>query len=376
MIFSADLHAGLDTDNPPGEIIPIKCKDVRKRVMELIDICCKSEVPLIIAGDVYESENPKSYVHQLLFDILNYATSKNVEMYIIPGNHDCGTVWSALSVVIANAQHYPTIHVVMNKPYVFDYEGISICLFPHLPKRLYNSVITEYGTIKKYVKAITGKSSFDVFVTHAHVDNTISSSETELIESGTAMRFKKDEYPTFKLGIFGHNHKHQTIKIGDSTIVFPGSVIMNDFGERKDVKGYIELGPKLDWKFKEFKSSVTKYKQIKLDLLTQDVLKIKDVHLQTLKGYLLKIIVCTDDIAKVDEIEIRNIFNKYSYVVRFERVLYQPDRTSIDIEEEEDVVFVGLAYDKLLKQWLDKKDNIPDRIKEIALSVGKEVMNA
>jgi len=42
----------------------------------------------------------------------------------------------------------------------------------------------------------------------------------------------------FKLAFFGHIHKQQVVKDGDLTVVFPGSPVICDHGEREDPKGY------------------------------------------------------------------------------------------------------------------------------------------
>jgi len=378
MLIGADPHTGLNNDNPPNTLIPVKCVDIRTRLFELLNVAESRKLPLIIAGDIFDKENPPSWAHDLFNEFLDEAQRREVRLIIIPGNHDCGAVWSAL-MVARRLYDFPTstITIVMDNPYVFEYDKMSVCIFPHLPKRRHSEIIEKYGTIKEFVKDCTGKTSFDVLITHAHVDGAVSSSETELMESGTALHFVANDWPTFKIGVFGHVHKHQHLSVKRSTIIYPGSLIMCDYGERKDEKGFVTLkrkGKLVDWSFEKYTSSVTQYKQIKIDLLTKDEFKVSDKQLKTLSGYLIKIVVHTDDLAKVDEVEIRKLFNKYSYVVRFERVHYQAGKTSIE-SDTEDVIFSGVAYDKLLKSWIDKKEGISDRIKKLALKLGKEVLN-
>lgn len=381
MLISADLHIGLNSDNPPGMTgIPLKCVDTRTRMFELLDVAGAIGVPLIIAGDVFDKENPAAYAYDLFSEFLFKAQSREVPLYIIPGNHDCGAVWSALMVQhrLFNSAS-SKIYIILDAPKVIKYKKMAVCFVPHLPKKRYAAVLAEYGTMREYVFQMTGARSFDILITHAHVDGVVSSSETELMESGTAYNFVAADWPSFKLGVFGHVHRHQQISIKKTVkIVYPGSVIMNDYGERKDEKGYVsvECVDKLPvWTFTRFASKVTRYKQIKIDLLTKDVFKTTDAQLKKLRGYLLKIVVHTDNLAKVDEVNIRKIFNKYSYVVRFERVLYLADRAAIDTNAE-DVVFSGIAYDKLLQAWLEKKTTVAADTKRLALKLGKEVLNA
>jgi DNA repair exonuclease SbcCD nuclease subunit len=378
MLIGSDSHIGLNNDNPPNTVLPVKCVDIRTRLFELLDVAVSRKLPLIIAGDVFDKENPPSWAHDLFNEFLDAVVDKKVRLIIIPGNHDCGSVWAAL--VVARRlydRHESEITIVLDNPYVFEYDKMSICVFPHLPKRRHSEIIDKYGTIKEFIKDYTGKTSFDVLVTHAHVDGAVSSSETELMESGTALHFVADEWPSFKIGVFGHVHKHQHLSVKRSTIIYPGSLVMCDYGERKDEKGFITLkrkGKLIDWSFERFTSVVTQYKQIKIDLLTKDEFKVSDKQLKTLSGYLLKVIVHTDDLAKVDEVEIRKMFNKYSHVVRFERVHYQAGKTAIEAGTD-DVIFSGIAYDKLLKTWLDKKEGVSEATKKLALKIGKEVLN-
>lgn len=379
MLISADLHIGLNSDNPPGTVgLPLKCIDTRTRMFELLDVAVSKSVPLVIAGDIFDKENPTAYAHDLFSEFLDRVQLRGVPLYIIPGNHDCGATWSALMVSHRTHDCPPSeIKIIMDVPYVITYNGMTVCFIPHLPKKQYAAVIAEFGTVRNFVYARTGQKSFDVLITHAHVDGAVSASETELMESGTAYNFVDVDWPAFKLGVFGHVHRHQQISIKKTaTVVFPGSVIMNDYGERNDEKGFISVkkdGKLPVWTFMKFTSTVTRYKQIKIDLLTKSVFKTTDVQLKKLCGYLLKIVVHTDDLAKVDEVSIRKVFNKYSYVVRFERVLYLADRVGIDTNVA-DVIFSGIAYDKLLQGWLDKKTEVQTDIRRLALKIGKEVL--
>jgi DNA repair exonuclease SbcCD nuclease subunit len=369
MLVFSDLHLGLSSDNiaPNGEI-PTKCQDAFNRAVEIVDLAAKRSELLVFAGDMSDSVNPKSYVHTLIVRLMKYAEDKGVRFIIISGNHDNDSVWSALEPVLHVCEG-KRINIVLHNPMLLEVDDKEVLFFPHFSK----SKLQEIGSPRDLCKKLFGKDSFDILITHAQTCNSSLTSETQSLESGNAMLYEKGFFPDFKLGIFGHEHRHSVIrdKKGKQEIVNCGSVIVNDFGEVNDVKGYV-IVKDLSWKFEEFKTPVTEYGELNVNLLTQTDFEVTKEIKSKLTGKLVKVIVDSDSIAKVDEVRIRKLLTPFCTVVRFEKRIIE-NAVSVMDEIEEEVLYEQLNYSGLFKHWLGGQEGVTERVKKSAMRICKEI---
>lgn len=367
MIFVSDWHLGLETDSILIEGVPSKVRDSIVRIRELIKYAAKTHQIIVVAGDINETVNPKSYVHAALVGVLDYASQRGVSIYFIPGNHDCDINWTSLLVGKSAYKHSGLIQFIL-KPTVLKLEEKKVCFIPHIPRGNIKGYETYLGMVREEVC-----SKADIVVSHALAKSALNISDSVLAESNNALPFNKDLFPKSPLYILGHVHNHQIITIGNSKVVYPGSITMNDFGERHDKKGFVVLNEKADIKFIPFHSRVHDYAQVNLNLVGKARLELQDSKLLKVKDKILKIVVRTDNYDKVDELYIKSKFAKYSFVARFETI-HEGSSITTKLVMPKATPNAKLLHTKLLKKWLDGQEEESDSTKQLAYRLGKKIV--
>lgn len=366
MIVVGDLHLGKTTDTIEKEGIPSRLHDTIARVEEAIT----SAVPydtLVMAGDIFDSEHPHTYVIDKLLDCLTLAVSREMKVYVLTGNHDCGVRYHSLHYIEDLFKGIylitsPTFEIINNQ---------SVLLLPHMPRADLERVIEKYGSYADYALRVIPKSHqkiIDVVIGHAHITGAENASDIE-IEAGDALHFDPADYFKFKIGVFGHIHKHQTLKGGK--IVYTGPVCTCAFDEAEYEKGFVRMKGQ-EWMFIPFSTPETTYKHITIDLVNKDELKLNPYKVREVaEGKLLKITVYAKDQMQIDKNLICKAFNEFGQVMRFESVICNKIG---ELEDEVmDDVFGEVDYGAILKKWLESKKLSKSEL-EVALKLGNEVI--
>jgi len=352
-----------DTINKKG--VPSRLYDTIARFREVIEFVAPGI--LVVAGDVFDSEHPHTYVIDQLLNCLRYAVSKGVAVYLLTGNHDCGVRYHSLHYV---KKLLPGIHLI-SSPMFIPMRGQSVLLLPHMPRADLERAIAKHGSYADYALAVIPEcmqGSLDVIIGHAHIAGAQNASDIE-IEAGDALRFDPADYFKFKVGIFGHIHKHQTLKNGK--IVYTGPVCTCAFDEAEYEKGFINLNDQ-ESTFVPFSTPETQYKHITVDLVNKDELKLNPYKVREVaEGKLLKVTVYARDQMQIDKYKICKAFNEFGQVMRFETMICNKIG---ELEDElADEIFKGVDYNAVLKNWLESK-KLPKLELERALKLGSEVI--
>lgn len=381
MLFTADWHLGLDSDSIPSEIVlcgirlslPSKVVDTIKCITELIDYAAKEGDDIFHGGDIFEVPDPESYVHYIFSLLLQYAYDKGVRIIFISGNHDCNIKWSALSgysVAIKNI----LFEFITTPALIRSKDNKTVLLIPHAPKS------TICGDKASYLKSIKEKFSnaakVDVVVTHALVTEALSNGLSVSSETNDAFEFNKSDFVNAPLYVVGHNHSNKLITKGKYKIVIPGSIVMNDFGEVGDKKGFYEYKNE-ELKFITFKAKVSKYLQINLDLVKSKYADdINSFILRLIPNNLIKLVITVSEHGDTRERELKDrILKCGSRVVRTEIKRIKTTHIKIKSAEIKKRVVVSkkAPYSKLLSDWLDTQE-YDAGIKAIAIKMGEEII--
>ena len=356
MILIADLHSGKESDSFLVQGVPSQRLDLRRRLSEIGSRCRADGHALVIAGDVFNRVNPTSEVVAEWFQFL--TDNIEVPIYIIPGNHDAGTV--TVNLVMVRAAWFPKTKVFFDPTMevVSDSTGESRVLFyPHLP----SSRKDDFASIDAYCSGV------DFLVTHGQV--TDSSYENEIFfEAGNALSI--DVAKAQGLIFAGHVHGqgvHTTLNGG--TVVYPGSLTVNNFGEVDETKGYIEvsLSAPQEYVLKEFDTVVTPWRHVELDLTEKDETSIDESLVEEVcEGAVIKITVIAQRYGIVDESYIRTLFNKYGHVTRYETKVVG-ESVSTETPQKR------LSHEKLLGSWLSESGSDAKTIKA-ANALGSDII--
>jgi exonuclease SbcD len=221
-IHTADLHLdspfrGLSSWNTD---LAARLKDAAfKSFSRIIDICIEQQADfLIIAGDIFESDN-KSLTAQLKFVAeLKRLSDKGISSYFVCGNHDPVKSWLDIIQLPENAYRFDSSEVEHhtykkdNKP-VADIYGISFG----------GKAVKENLALRYRLKDNSGR--FSVAVLHG----TVGAAGPH--ENYAPFRISDVKSRGFDYWALGHIHKRMVINERDPVILYPGNPQGRDFGE-------------------------------------------------------------------------------------------------------------------------------------------------
>jgi DNA repair exonuclease SbcCD nuclease subunit len=373
MILIADLHLGKESDSfiySPGNI-PSQRNDILSRLIYIADRARKTGQAVAILGDIFNRVHPTTAVISTLFEF--FQAFPDVKFYLFAGNHDAGVNWSNSTML----HHASLPHVkVFNQITVYQFRDVtgeqSVLIVPHIPLAERERILQERGmTISEYAGGIAHSG---VVFTHAMYSG--SSYENDIFfEAGDAMEIF---LPLFKKSLIfsGHIHQHQVIenKKNKTSMIYPGSITITNFGEVDDEKGFIEFNlSDKSWEFIPFpEDTATPWVHVELDMTSKDETQIDEKMVAEIaSSAIIKITAFVNNYGTLNEAYIRQLFNKYGFVSRFET------RILGNNEESRKAIHEGVSHEKLLDQWLSEseaKAKIKARAKKVASEIFQEVI--
>ena len=371
MVLVSDLHLGKIQDTIEKHGMPSRLFDTQMRLYEAINYAVKKKSVLVIAGDVFNYHSPNPEYIAVLFSILDYAQYKDVKVYIIPGNHDCSNTFHSIQYLSKELDKQNKAFkntVIITNPWFENIENMNVVFLPHIP-RAYMSVENYQKNALLSIQSQKKNKSIDLVIGHAHLTGAKNSSEVK-IEMGNKIHFNPSNFFKYKLGVFGHIHKHQIIKNN----IYIGPVCTNSFDEAPLIKGFIYVKTPLEWRFIPYKTKETEYKQVFIDLISKDkVLFDSEKMKRVVENKLLKITVYTDDLMKVNQTEIKNQFSKYGTICRFE-VITDSDKYRGDIDDSiNDDFMESVNYKPVFKSWVKDKKFSKEKEK-LVLQLGNNII--
>lgn len=368
MIIVGDPHLGRTGDSIPKNGLPSRIYDTILRLREATDYAVKHEGSndVILAGDVFDSEYPRAYVIDQLMSVFSYGKKLDVKFWVIPGNHDCGVQHHSLQYL-----RWMDNVVLIETPYVTEVGGVNVLFLPHMPRSEFEKALEGERTYMEYAvsQIPKGVDKIDLLIGHAHIRGAKNASDVE-VEAGNALEFDPRNEVPFRLGVFGHIHKHQVI---GKNIIYTGPMVTCSFDEAEIEKGFIHIPDSVwDWQFVQFQTPETAYKHITIDMVSKDAVTLSSTKIKKLASdKLLKITVYAKDQMQIDKYEITKAFNAYGTVVRFESVICNDiGEVSDDLADD---VFDSVDYPKALQEYLESKKLKKNEL-ETALRLGKEVV--
>jgi len=178
---------------------------------------------LFFLGDLFNSRTTISIdVYYLVFQEIE-RLAKDIETYLLVGNHDQflrkGDIYSTYP--------FSSICQVISKPTVLDLDSLVVCLpYQEDHKELLKFIEQNKGD---YLFAHLGLNGAKVGPTEYRVKETLNPED-----------LKPEE---FKWVILGHYHKFQRLK---DNIVYVGSMLQHNFGERGEEKFALVLDTRTD----------------------------------------------------------------------------------------------------------------------------------
>lgn len=247
LIHLSDLHLGKRVN----EYSMLEDQEyILKKIINIVD----AEAPdgVIIAGDVYDKSVPSAEAVQLFDDFLVKLSERNLEVFVISGNHDSPERISFGSRIMdAKGIHISPVYDGTVKPFSMrdKYGIVEVYLLPFIKpahvRRFCEEEIATYTDAIQFAisKMNVNPDNRNILVTHQFVTGS-SRSDSEEISVGGTDNVDAKVFEPFDYVALGHIHSPQNC--GSKAIRYCGTPLKYSFSEAKDKKSVtiVELAEK------------------------------------------------------------------------------------------------------------------------------------
>ena len=281
---------------------------------------------VIIAGDVYDKSIPSAEAVQMFDDFLTRLAKRNLQVFIISGNHDSPERMSFGSRLMDQSGiHISQVYDGKITPFTLQDESgdVNIYMLPFVKpvhvKRLSDESIESYTDAMRVAIAQMNvdQSARNLLITHQFVTGA-TRSESEDISVGGSDNVDVSVFDGFDYVALGHIHSPQNCT--SERVRYCGTPLKYSFSEAKDNK------------------SITV-----VELEEKGKLSVKTVSLVPMR----------------DMVEIKGRYNEIMLKSFYESTSYQEDYIHITLTDEEDIVdAIGklrTVYHNLMKLDYDNK---------------------
>lgn len=281
---------------------------------------------VIIAGDVYDKSIPSAEAVQMFDDFLTRLAKRNLQVFVISGNHDSPERMSFGSRLMDQSGiHISQVYNGQIEPFAMedDHGAVNVYMLPFVKPAHVKRFSAE--SIESYTDALrvaiaemnVNQSERNILITHQFVAGA-TRSESEDVSVGGSDNVDVSVFDVFDYVALGHIHSPQNCT--SERVRYCGTPLKYSFSEAKD------------------KKSVTV-----VELAEKGSLSVKTVPLVPLR----------------DMVEIKGKYNEIMLKSFYENTSYQEDYIHITLTDEEDIVdAIGklrTVYHNLMKLDYDNK---------------------
>lgn len=201
---------------------------------------------VLIAGDIYDKGIPSVEAVSLFDDFLFRLSQKNIQVYIISGNHDSAErMTCGAKLMETSGVHFAPVYNGEITPYKLEdsFGPLNIYLLPFIKPQIVKSIFPEESdTIESYTDAVAcairhmnvNKAERNVIVAHQFVTGS-ERCDSEDITVGGSDNVDASVFDDFDYVALGHLHGAQ--KAGRNEIRYSGTPLKYSFSEVKHKKG-------------------------------------------------------------------------------------------------------------------------------------------
>lgn len=214
---------------------------ILKEILRIIDN--EKVETVIIAGDVYDRSLPPNEALELFDEFLYQLSSRNVNVFVISGNHDSperisygGRMMTENKIFLSPVYDGNVKPITLND----DYGEVNFYLLPFIRPADIRRYFPDEN-IENYTDAV--KVAIDnmnvdfnernILVTHQFVTGAELSESEDIIVGGTD-NVSGEVFDGFDYVALGHIHREQTV--GKDNIRYCGTPLKYSFSEAKNIK--------------------------------------------------------------------------------------------------------------------------------------------
>lgn len=212
-----------------------------KEILQIIDN--EKVETVIIAGDVYDRSLPPNEALELFDEFLYQLSSRNVNVFVISGNHDSperisygGRMMTENKIFLSPVYDGNVKPITLND----DYGEVNFYLLPFVRPADIRRYFPDEN-IENYTDAVkvaidnmnVDFSERNILVTHQFVTGAELSESEDIIVGGTD-NVSGEVFDGFGYVALGHIHREQTV--GKDNIRYCGTPLKYSFSEAKNIK--------------------------------------------------------------------------------------------------------------------------------------------
>lgn len=214
---------------------------ILKEILRIIDN--QKVETVIIAGDVYDRSLPPNEALELFDEFLYQLSSRNVNVFVISGNHDSperisygGRMMTENKIFLSPVYDGNVKPITLND----DYGEVNFYLLPFVRPADIRRYFPDEN-IENYTDAVkvaidnmnVDFSERNILVTHQFVTGAELSESEDIIVGGTD-NVSGEVFDGFDYVALGHIHREQTV--GKDNIRYCGTPLKYSFSEAKNIK--------------------------------------------------------------------------------------------------------------------------------------------
>ncbi len=214
---------------------------ILKEILRIIDN--EKVETVIIAGDVYDRSLPPNEALELFDEFLYQLSSRNVNVFVISGNHDSperisygGRMMTENKIFLSPVYDGNVKPITLND----DYGEVNFYLLPFVRPADIRRYFPDEN-IENYTDAVkvaidnmnVDFSERNILVTHQFVTGAELSESEDIIVGGTD-NVSGEVFDGFDYVALGHIHREQTV--GKDNIRYCGTPLKYSFSEAKHIK--------------------------------------------------------------------------------------------------------------------------------------------
>lgn len=212
-----------------------------KEILRIIDN--EKVETVIIAGDVYDRSLPPNEALELFDEFLYQLSSRNVNVFVISGNHDSperisygGRMMTENKIFLSPVYNGDVKPISLND----DYGEVNFYLLPFIRPADIRRYFPDEN-IENYTDAVkvaidnmnVDFSERNILITHQFVTGAELSESEDIIVGGTD-NVSGEVFDGFDYVALGHIHREQTV--GKDNIRYCGTPLKYSFSEAKNIK--------------------------------------------------------------------------------------------------------------------------------------------
>lgn len=370
----ADIHVGVRSYSKvdPQTHFAYRELETLSTFKQVVASCIDNHIPiLLIAGDIYHSSVSSPMLQDEVNKILYYASTNNIKVLILDGNHDLKKLDTAVSALkpvdtfeldnIIHTKDWLDTELTINGetvrfiflPTYSNNQEIASLLDKHLPKN------------NKYKNPIITIGHFTM--QGAALNDWLVAENEEYIDINNF----KDRNISFV--VLGHLHKPQVLQKENPFIFYTGSLQRIDFNEENQPKGYWILDTD-DMNSKFIEMDMQKFYTVNCTIgdngiSTFEQIK-KKIDPQKVNNAITRVIIEVAEHLKLTNDEEKDLnkylqsLHAYSILAIKQKIIDSKRARNVELNET-------ITVDKSLEIYYKDQPRADERIK-----LGKEIINS